>query len=637
MGSKVRDYSKLALDIIGAVGGAKNINTAARCATRLRFVLKEVPADATEKISAMPGVITVVEKGGQYQVVIGPHVGEVYDVVARELHLDDKQGELSEEKRSLVNRMIAAISAVITPFVYVLAAAGLIQGCLIVVKQFAPDVVTNGTYLLMNMISWVPFTFLPVLIAVSAAKHFQCNVYIALTCCCALLSPSWTALAARIADGETIRFLFFNMTRTTYSSTVLPPLFLVLALSYLERFLQKHLPDMIKPLATPFLCLAIMVPATILIIGPISEGVTLALANGYNVLYEAVPVLAALIVGALWQVLVIFGVHWGFTPVTLANFEVFGYDTLQVFKTFAVVAQAAACFGVYVKSRNKEFKNVAFSSGLTGVFGITEPAIYGVTLRLKKPFICACIAGGVASAVASFFGSKYYVYAGLPGVLTTVNAISEENPNSFVGLIVGCVIAIIGAFVLVQIVGFTDPASPESDRQNDSKTEKSAVSTSKEAAANLPEEIAIYSPLNGTISALSAVNDPTFSQEILGKGVAIFPTEGKLYAPVDGVISCLFETKHAIGITTPEGVELLIHIGLETVALGGKYFTEKVKAGDSIKKGDLLLEFDLDAIKKDYDMITPVLIANTADFVSVTPVETIGTIKAGEKIITIRS
>jgi len=360
MGSKVRDYSKLALDIIKAVGGEKNINSAARCATRLRFVLKEIPTDATAKISAMPGVISVVEKGGQYQIVIGPHVNEVYDVVAKELHLDDKQTEAPQEKQSLVNRVIAAISAIITPFVYVLAAAGLVQGCLIVIKQFAPGFADTGTYSLLNMISWVPFTFLPILIAVSAAKHFKCNTYIALACCCALLSPSWTTLAGRIADGEIIKFLCFPMSRTTYTSTVLPPIFLVLVLSYLERFLRKHLPDVIKSLATPFLCLVIMVPLTILVIGPLSEGAANGLAKGYNVLYEAVPAVAALVVGALWQVLVIFGVHWGFTPVTLANFEVFGYDTLQVFKTCSVVAQAAACFGVVLKTRNKEFKNAAF-------------------------------------------------------------------------------------------------------------------------------------------------------------------------------------------------------------------------------------------------------------------------------------
>ncbi|PTY39256.1 PTS transporter subunit EIIC [Brachyspira hampsonii] len=461
MSEPIRNYSKLARDIIAAVGGEKNITNVSRCTTRLRLVLNETPNDAKEKISSMPGVITVVERGGQFQIVIGTHVGEVFDTVSKELNLDTKQSGAAEVKESLLNRIIATMSAVFAPFVYILASAGLIQGCLIIITQFAPDFAKTGTYEVISFMSWTPFTFLPIFIAITASKHFKCNTYIAIVCCCALVNPSWNDMASRIANGETIKFLIFSLSETTYTSSVLPPLFLVLILSYLERFCYKILPDVIKPLATPFICLLIMVPATIVVIGPVSDKLASAIAAGYNFIYYSVPALAALVIGGFWQVVVIFGVHWGITPVILADFANNGSNSFQAFQTCAVVAQAAAAFGVFLKSRNKDFKRVAFSAGLTGVFGITEPAIYGVTLRLKKPFICGCIAGALGAVVTSFFGSMYYIYSGLPGVLTIVNAISPKNPSSFIGEVVGCAIAIIGSIVLVQIVGFEDPVNSD--------------------------------------------------------------------------------------------------------------------------------------------------------------------------------
>lgn len=623
MAEKIRDYSRLARDIIIAVGGEKNIVSAARCATRLRLVLKEVPADATARVSSMAGVITVVEKGGQYQIVIGPHVGEVFDVVAKELRLDDKQGEVPEVQQGLMNRIIAAMSAVFAPFVYVLAAAGLIQGLLIVIKLISPGFADTGTHALLNLISWAPFTFMPILIAISVSKHFKCNTYVAVTCCCALVSPSWTALAGRIADGEVIKFLLFPMTRTTYTSTVLPPLFLVLVLAYLEHFLQKRLPEVIRSLVTPFLCIIIMVPATILVLGPVANGLANGLATAYNTVYAAVPILASLIFGGFWQVLVIFGVHWGFNPLTLANFEIYGWDTTQVFKTCAVISQAAACFAVFMKSRNPEFKKVSFSSGLTGVFGITKPAIYGITLRLKKPFICACIASAIGSAVASFFHSAYYVYAGLPSILTVVNAISDTNPTSFIGILAGCATTIVITFVLIQVVGFDDPPVP------------APVSTVPTAApAGIKKNTTIVSPLNGIAKSISEVNDPTFSEGVLGQGIAIIPSEGRLYAPFDGVVGRVVDTKHAVNLINDAGVEMLIHIGLETVSLDGKYY--KVKDGDPIKAGDLLIEFDLNAIRKDFDTITPVLVTNADDLTAVEVLKDSGPVKVGEPVLLVR-
>lgn len=453
MATTIRDYPKLAADICDAVG-KDNIISAAHCATRLRLVLKETPsAEVTQRISEMPAVIKVMESGGQYQVVIGTHAKDVYEALAQLLDLDENAADAPQTKQGIGSCIIATMSAVFAPFVYILAAAGLVQGALIIITHFAPAFAETGTYSVLSFISWTPFTFLPVMIAVTASKHFKCNTFIAMWCCLALVNSDWGAIAARIASGETVKFLAFPMSQTTYTSTVLPPLFLVLVLSYLERWLNKHLPDIIKALAVPFICTVIMVPLTILVIGPVSDMLATGIANAYNFLVNTVPALAAILVGGIWQVFVIFGVHWGVTPMCLANFANYGCDSFQAFQTCAVIAQAAACFGVFLKTKKSDIKNVSLSAGLTGIFGITEPAIYGVTLRLKKPFVCGCVGGAIGALIISFFNTKYYVYAGLPGLLTTVNAMSDANPSSFTGMMIGVLATIIVTVILVQIVG----------------------------------------------------------------------------------------------------------------------------------------------------------------------------------------
>ncbi len=629
--AQVRDYAKLARDIMESLG-EENITSAAHCATRLRLVLKQTPsADVTAKISGMPAVIQVVEKGGQYQIVIGTHAKDVYEELSRIMHLDESQ-DTGGQKGSILSRVIATMSAVFAPFVYILAAAGLLQGALIIVNLFVPSFAQTGTYAVLSFMSWTPFTFLPVMIAVTASKHFKCNTFIALWCCLALVNPDWGSLAARIADGESIRFLFFEMAQTTYTSSVLPPLFLVLVLSYVERFFEKHLPDVIKALVVPLICAVIMVPATILVIGPISDLVAGGIASGYNFLYDAVPALAAIVIGGFWQIAVIFGVHWGVTPMVMANFDNFGCDSFQAVQTCAVVAQAAACFGVVIKTRNKEMKNVAMSAGLTGIFGITEPAIYGVTLRLKKPFVAGCIAGALGAIAVAFFGSKNYVYAGLPSLLTTVNAISPDAPMSFPGMLIGCGISIVAAILLVQVIGCDEKPQEEAAAGGQTAVQKETASVPQAADC----EIKVYAPLNGTAKALQEVNDPTFSEGILGQGAAIIPSEGKLFAPFDATVSSVFDTRHAICLEHEAGAEMLIHIGLETVSLGGKYFTARVKDGDRVKKGDLLIEFDLNGIREQYDTITPVLITNTDDFSSIEALKTAGAVTAGEAFLNVR-
>ena len=603
MSNSVRDYEKLAVDIINAVGGKENIVKAARCATRLRLVLKETPKDAHKKVSELTGVITVVENNGQFQVVIGTHVGKVFDKVQTIVDLDDSSKD-EAPKGTILNRVIATMSAVFAPFIYILAAAGILQGCLILINMAYPSFQSTGTYEVLSFMSWAPFTFLPIFIAITASRHFKCNMFIAVACCAALVSPTWSEIAARIAGGENISFLGIALAETTYTSSVLPPLFLVWILSYVERFVEKILPDVVKSLFTPLLCMIIMVPLTIVAIGPVSDNLATAIANGYNSLYNFAPALAAAVIGGLWQIVVIFGVHWGVTPMCLANYDMYGMDTFQAFQTMAVVAQMGAAFGVFLKAKKMETKNVSLSAGITGIFGITEPAIYGVTLKYKKPFICGCVAGALGAVVASFFNVAYYAYAGLPGLLTVVNAINPENPTSIMGMAIGCAIAVIGSIILVQIVGFGE------------ESEEVKEDIIKEVATTLLDNNKeIKNPLSGKVLPLSKVEDAVFSSGAMGNGIAIDPTDNKVYAPFDGTVEFIAETKHAIGLKSDDGVELLIHVGMDTVKMNGKGLDVKTKVNERVKEGDLLLEFDRNEIQKEgYSLITPVVITNSNNY-----------------------
>ena len=605
MANSVRDYEKLAVDIIDAVGGKNNIIKASRCATRLRLVLKETTNEAKENVSNLTGVITVVESGGQFQVVIGTHVGKVFDKVASELNLDSNTIE-DEPKASILNRIIATMSAVFAPFIYILAAAGILQGCLILINMANPSFSSTGTYEVLSFMSWAPFTFLPIFIAITASKHFKCNAFIAVACCAALVSPTWAEIASRIANGESVKFLGISLAETTYTSSVLPPLFLVWILSYVERFVDKKLPEVIKSLFTPFICMIVMVPLTILVIGPLSDSLATGIANGYNYLYNLAPAVAAAVIGGLWQVVVIFGVHWGVTPMCLANYDLYGMDTFQAFQTMAVIAQAGAVFGVFVKARNKQTKNIALSAGVTGIFGITEPAIYGVNLRFKKPFICGCIAGAIGAVVGSFFNIAYYAYAGLPGLLTVVNSITPDNPKSIIGMLLGAAISFFGAIALVQIVGIGEKETNE--EKQDKKIEEG------QPILNMGVN-AIKSPISGKVIELEKVDDPVFSSGAMGKGIAIEPMDNKVYAPFNGTIEFIAETKHAIGLLSEDGVEVLIHVGMDTVKMQGRGFNVKTSVNSKIKAGDLLLEFDRNAIEKEgYSLITPVVITNADNY-----------------------
>lgn len=605
MNGKVRDYSKLAADIL-AIVKEDNIVNVTRCATRLRLVLKETTPEMKEQLSQLTGVITAVESGGQLQIVIGTHVGEVYDAFVNLAEIETISNA-EEPKGSILNRLVATMSAVFAPFIYILAAAGILQGMLILLNLAFPQFAETGTYQVFSFISWAPFTFLPIFIAVTASKHFKSNMYIAIACCAALVSPTWAEMAGSIASGQVITLFNIPLSETVYTSSVLPPLILVWLLSYLEHFVEKRIPSVVRSLFVPLICLVIMVPLTILIIGPISAGAASGIANGYNFLAEKVPFLAAAIIGSVWQVIVIFGVHWGVTPMVLANFDMYGRDSFQAFQTIAVIAQVGAALAVFLKSRNKDMRGVSLSAFITGLFGITEPAIYGVTLRLKKPFIYGCISGGIGAIVASFFHPYYYAYAGLPGFLTIVNAISPENPSSFIGIVIGSLIALIGPVILTQLFGTGETLVEEQALTQDLGDNAHTLAVDR-------MKTPILAPVEGTIVPLNQVADEVFSSGAMGVGLAIEPSSNQIYAPFAGVVTAIFDSKHAIGLTSTDGVELLIHVGIDTVNLKGTAFECFVAQDQQVEAGELLLRFDQEKIKAaGYPVTTIVVVPNSGE------------------------
>ena len=600
----------LAQQILDAVGGEDNLVNSTHCATRLRLVLKRSIPDAHKKVAAIDGVVTVVENNGQFQVVIGNNVGEVYksfEALTGDNANADLQPE-SENKGTIVNRIVATMSAVFAPFIYILAAAGILQGLLIVINLIAPAFKHTGTYEVFNFISWAPFTFLPIFIAITASRHFNVNMYIAVACAAALVSPDLTGIVSKIQHGESVNLFGIPLTETSYTSSVLPPLLLVWILSYVEKYLNKWIHDVVKPLFTPFFSIIIMVPLTLLVIGPISTLVAHGIASGFNYLVAVAPWLAGALIVGFWQVFVIFGVHWGITPVILANFEQHKSDAFQAFQTIAVISQFGAVIGVFLKAKSTEIKRVSSSAGITAIFGITEPAMYGINIRFKKPFLIACISGAIGAFVASFFNPKYYAYAGLPGPITVVNGYSSDNPTSIWGILIGSAIAIILPIILIQIFGYGEDTTEEAADTGEDNNPNAII-----VDDNL--ETTVYSPIKGTVLPLSEVNDPIFAQEMMGKGLAIQPSANAVVSPIEGVVSMIAPSKHAIGITSTTGVEILIHVGLDTVQLNGEGFELLVQEHEKIDRNQPLLNFNKEQLEQQgYDTVIPIIITNSGEF-----------------------
>lgn len=612
-------YEQLAKDIIQNVGGKENVNSLTHCITRLRFKLKDENKANTDVLKNMDGVVTVIQSGGQYQVVIGNHVPEVYADVNAVAGLGGESStaaDTSGEKMSLFSRFIDMISGVFAPTLGVLAATGMIKGLTALLVSMGVLVNTSGTYIILNAIGDCLFYFFPIFLGYTSAKKFNMNIFIGMAIGAALVYPTLSAVSAGkplytlfagtpFESPVHITFLGIPVILMTYSSSVIPIILSTYVGSKIEGFFKRVIPSVVRTFMVPFCTLLITIPLAFLIIGPVATWAGQLVGAGILAVYNLSPIVAGLLLGAFWQVFVIFGLHWGFVPIAINNLTNLGSDPILAGMFGASFAQTGVVLAILIKAKSKKLKSLSIPAFISGIFGVTEPAIYGITLPRKKPFILSCIGGAVGGAIIGAMGTKAYIIGGL-GVFGIPSYIGPNGFDlGFYGAIIGMIVSFILGFVLMFFTKLTD------DEPETGKTEVSNNDV-------LVKQETVFSPMKGDVIALSQVKDEAFSTGALGKGIAIEPIEGKVYSPVDGVLTSLFSSGHAIGITSNNGVDVLIHVGQDTVKLKGKYFTPKVKQGDTVKKGDLLMEFDVEAIKAaGYVLTTPVIISNSGNYLDV--------------------
>ncbi|HGF7156244.1 TPA: beta-glucoside-specific PTS transporter subunit IIABC [Enterococcus faecium] len=618
-------YEKLVKEILKDVGGKENINGLTHCITRLRFNLRDEEKANTEELKEVPGVVTVVQSGGQYQVVIGNHVRDVYKEFI-ELSGLSTETEVVKEKKGLLDSFIDIISGIFTPVLGLLAATGMIKGLNVLFVSLGWFTNTSGTYAILQAAGDCFFYFFPIFLGYTAAKKFGLNQFVGMALGAALVYPAIAGLTASVEPLYTlfsgtifespiyITFLGIPVILMNYGSSVIPIVVSTFFGSKLEKSLARIIPGILKSFLVPFLTVIIMVPLTFIIIGPIATWAGDLLGEFVLTIYNFSPIVAGIAVGAIWQVLVMFGLHWGIIPIAINNISVLGYDPVMVLGQATPFATAGAVLAVIIKSRNVSVRAIGIPAFISSLFGVSEPSLYGVTLPRKKPFIATLISASVGGLIMGIFGTKSFIMGGM-GIFSLPNYIS---PESGIGSgFYGYVIAIVVAFVLSFILTLTFLYDPKEDReaQNRRDNEKNKVESKKN---DLMTEVAVSLPIAGEVFPLSEIADAAFSTELLGKGLAVRPSEGKVYAPFDGTVETFFPTNHAVGLKSVDGIELLIHIGMDTVNLEGKYFVPKVKQEDTIKKGQLLLEFDGKAIQEaGYSIDTPIVVTNTKKYLDV--------------------
>lgn len=620
------DYKKLGYDLLPLVGGVDNISKLTHCATRLRFEFCDRSKVDKTAIENTPGVISVVEKGGQFQVVVGNDVPITYRVLINEMggtaakSSSESSSDDEKEKSGIITNIISVISTTFTPVIPALIGGGMIKAVLSILVLCGLDD-SSSTYAILNLISDAAFYFMPVLLAYGAAIKFECNPVLAMTLACALLHPTWTGM---VSAGEGVDFFHIPVQLVDYSYSVIPIILSVWLMSYVEKFAEKYTPSIIKFFLKPLIILFISVPIALVIIGPLGSFLNSVIEAGANIINAKASWLLPMLMGAFQPFLVLTGTAWAMTPIATVQISSLGYEIVNGPGMLASnIAQGGATLAVALKTKNSQLKQLASSSGFTAVMGITEPCLYGVLLRLKKPFIASMIGGGIGGIYAGLSGLVRYAFVS-PG-LAALPAFIGANPMNIVHAVITCIISFAAAFAAAWILGFDEPADPDQARKE-----------TKPAAKPVSGPASVAAPVNGTCIPLSEVNDAVFSQKILGDGAAIIPSEGKVYAPVNGTVSTVFDTKHAIGLLSEDGVELLIHIGIDTVNLEGKHFTAHVESGQKIKQGDLLVSFDQEQIQKDgYDTVTPILITNTAEFHSI-HMNASGNVKVGDVLLTVQ-
>lgn len=635
-------YNELAKNIVKNIGGKENVISLTHCITRLRFKLKDENIAKDDVLKNMQGIVTVMKSGGQYQVVIGNHVPEVYADVCELIDIDNLSGD-EEAKKSgkLLDKGIDIVSGIFQPILGIMAACGMVKGlnALFIALGLYSD--TSGGALIINAIGDGLFTFLPLFLGYTSAKKFGLKPMIGLVIGAIMCYPGiqsgaissmgdamYTLFTGTMFESPVyISFFGIPVISIDYTGTVIPVILSVYFASKCEKVFNKFVPDLVKFFFVPMLTLLVALPITFIVIGPIATFGSTIISEFVFAVRDFSPLIAGAIVGFTWQILVIFGMHWGFIPVYINNIMTNGYDNVMMPFFACTFATSAVVLAIFFKTKDKKIKEMALPNFISGVFGVTEPAIYGILLPLKKPFIISCITGGIGGAFYGFFNLRKFMVGGM-GIFELPAMIEPDGAmGNLIVALLGIVISMVVGFVLTMIF--------YKDKEKVEEVMEIVEENNNEVKSNSLKKIVISSPIKGETIKLEEIEDAAFATGVLGQGLAIKPTEGKVVAPVSGEVTTLFPSLHAIGITSEEGVEILIHVGLDTVQLEGKGFKAHVKQGDKIVKGQELVSFDIDFIQESgYSIVTPVVVTNYNDYFEIAATES-KSLELGDKAITV--
>ncbi|MDV7751266.1 beta-glucoside-specific PTS transporter subunit IIABC [Enterococcus casseliflavus] len=608
-------YTELAQDILAHVGGKENVSSVKHCVTRLRFHLKDESKADTDYLQKRDGVVTVVKAGGQYQVVIGNHVPDVYDEVLKvggladggSLDIDEGDGQ----KGSLFDRFIDVISSLFQPFLGPLAAAGILKGITALLAATGMEA-TNGIYVVMNTLGDGLFQYLPMILAVTAAKKFKMNTYTALAIAGAMVYPG---LAESVAEASKVFGLTLTLPAGGYFNSVLPIILAIFVASKIEQFMRKVTPDVVKMFVVPFVTILITVPLTFFVVGPVANTASSWIGVAFQAVYDFSPIIYGFALGALWQVLVMFGLHWGLVPLAIMDMAQNGSSIILTAAVLPCFTQTGVLAAIWLKTKEPKVKQGAMPALISSIFGVTEPAIYGYTLPMKTPFIVSCLVSGFVGIYLSIFNVTGYAMGGM-GIFLYPAYIDPATGSfhSVIHLAIGTVIAIVASFIIMMLLKVPTLYTTVDSPVDGQATTAAPAPEAKTVSASVKDET-VKSPVTGQVVALADVEDKVFSSGAMGKGIAVEPAIGEITAPADAEVKILFPTKHAIGLVTEDGTELLIHIGMNTVELEGNHFTAYINQGDKVKAGQKLISFDTEAIRAEgYSLLTPVIVTNSNDY-----------------------
>ncbi|MBS7576124.1 MULTISPECIES: beta-glucoside-specific PTS transporter subunit IIABC [unclassified Enterococcus] len=612
----VLNYSETAKNILKCMGGEKNVQSLGHCMTRLRFSVKNKENVEKEKLERINGVLRVVEQGGQIQVVIGNDVDKVYEEITKVNKFngaDIVTEKKSEEKESIVSRIIGFISSSMTPLLPALLGCGMINVLLAILKLLNLINDSSSTYIILSTMADTVIYFLPIMLAYTSAKKVGMNPFVAMAIGGVLLHPNLVAL---LAEGNT-SFLGLPVTAASYNASVLPILMMVPIMGYIEKIADKICPDMVKIFLKPLIVILVSLPIVLVVVGPLGTIVGNYLSSAISLLYDKAGWIAIMLLSATFPFIVMSGMHYALMPLFIFTFTSVGYEALITVSMFCSnIAQGSSTLAVGFKSKNKNIKTTAFASGVSAlVAGVTEPAMYGITLKYKTPMIGAMIGAAIGGLFAGITGLVTYAMGGAPSILSVIQMIGGDGLRNLTLGIVTLMITLVSSFIATFVL-YKDTTGEV--KKNESSNVKISDETIDNSVNMLIEKKKVFSPLSGKIIQLKDVPDEVFASEAMGEGIAIIPDEGIVYSPVDGKILVTTDSNHAIGVVSNDGVEILIHVGIETVDLKGQYFSTTVAKGDVVKKGDVLLKFDIKAIQEEgFNLVTPVIVTNTAHFVSI--------------------